>query len=195
VVQYPSRWYCSLRTQYYSRGNVHPPPRGSLDRIVPVLQSPSHWYCSLCHRYCSSTAADSLDGTVLVLQYLATGTVHCTVSTVHAVLFIHHRRFSTPCGHHAGRHRGCCPPCLARGGGVQGRCLGVDGYSCPSARVIFIFIVVFPGHGLVARPHRLFDLRRYGRRRTSPSGGCSAQRPPAGEHHPQLLLHQLRQLV
>jgi hypothetical protein len=34
------------------------------------------------------------------------------------------------------------------------------------------------------RPHRLFNLRRYGRRQTSPSGGCRAQRPSAGEHRP-----------
>jgi hypothetical protein len=74
---------------------------------------------------------------------------------------------------------------------VQGRRLGADGYNCPSARAIFVFIVVFPSHGLTARPHRLFDLRRYGRRRTSPSGSRSAQRPPAGEHRPRLL-HQLR---
>jgi hypothetical protein len=39
------------------------------------------------------------------------------------------------------------------------------------------------------------DLRRHDRRRTSPSGGCSAQHPPAGEHRPRLLLHQLRQLA
>jgi hypothetical protein len=78
---------------------------------------------------------------------------------------------------------------------VQAARLLLDGYSCPSARAIFVFIVVFLGRGLAARPHRLFGLRRYGRRRTSPSGGRSAQRPPAGEHRPRLLLHQLRQLV
>jgi hypothetical protein len=134
-------------------------------------------------------------------------------------LFIR-RRFSAPCGHHAGRHRGCCPLCLARGHhqggrgrrdagcrcvlprpgrpppprGVQGHRLGADGYSCPSARAIFIFLVIFPDCGLIARPHHLFDLRRHGRRRTSLSGGCSVQRPSAGEHHPRLL-HQLRQLA
>jgi hypothetical protein len=43
--------------------------------------------------------------------------------------------------------------------------------------------------------HLLFDLRRRGRRRTSPSGGCSAQRPPAGEYRPRLLHHQLCQLA
>jgi hypothetical protein len=48
--------------------------------------------------------------------------------------------------------------------------------------------------GLAARPHRLFDLRRYGCRQTSPLGGRSAQRPSAGEHRPRLL-HQLRQLA
>jgi hypothetical protein len=151
---------------------------------------------------------------------LAAGTVHCAVSTVHAILFIHRCRFSTPCGHHAGQQRGCCPPCSARGHrqggrgcrgagrrcpsprpgrpppprGVQGRRLGADGYSCPSARAIFVFIVVFPGRGLTAHPHRLFDLQRYGRRWTSPSGGRNAQRPPAGEHRPRLL-HQLHQLA
>jgi hypothetical protein len=65
-------------------------------------------------------------------------------------------------------------------GGVQGHRLGADGCSCPSARAI----VVFPGRGLIARPHRLFNLRRHGRRRTSPSRGCSAQRPPTGEYRP-----------
>jgi hypothetical protein len=141
------------------------------------------------------------------------------VGTVHAVLFIR-RRFSAPCGHHGGRHRGCCHPCSVRGHhqggqgrrgaghrcpsprlgrpppprGVQGHCLGADGYNCPSACAIFVFIVIFLGRGLVAHPHRLFDLRRHGHRRTSPSSDCSVQRPPAGEHHPRLL-HQLRQLA
>jgi membrane-associated phospholipid phosphatase len=131
------------------------------------------------------------------------------------------RWFSAPCGHHTGRHRGYCPPCSARGHcqggrgrrgaghrcasprpgrpppprGVQGHRLGADGYSCPSARAIFVFIVFFLGCGLAARPHRLFDLRRHGRRRTSPSDGCSAQRPSAGEHRHRLLVHQLCQLV
>jgi hypothetical protein len=45
-----------------------------------------------------------------------------------------------------------------------------------------------------ARLHRLFDLRRHDCRWTSPSGGHNAQRPPAGEHHPRHLLHQLRLL-
>jgi hypothetical protein len=77
----------------------------------------------------------------------------------------------------------CCPtprqgPSPPPRGGVQGRRLGADGYSCPLARAIFVFIVVFLGRGLAARPHRLFDLRRHGRRRTSPLGGHSAQRPP-----------------
>jgi hypothetical protein len=73
--------------------------------------------------------------------------------------------------------------------------VGADRYSCPSTCVIFVFIVVFPDRGLAARPHRLFDLRRHGHHRTSPSGDRSAQRPPAGEHRPRLLLHQLCQLV
>jgi hypothetical protein len=136
------------------------------------------------------------------------------------VLFIH-SWFSAPCGHHTGQHRGCCAPYSAQGhrqegrgrrgadcrclsprpgrppprrGGVQGRRRGADGYSCPSARAIFVFIVIFPGQGLAARPHRLFDLRRHDHRRTSPSGGRSAQHPPAGEHRSRLL-HQLRQLA
>jgi hypothetical protein len=71
---------------------------------------------------------------------------------------------------------------------------GADSYNYPSACAVFVFIAIFPGRGLAARPHHLFDLRRHGRRRTSPSGGCSAQRPPAGEHRPRLL-HQLRQLA
>jgi hypothetical protein len=133
---------------------------------------------------------------------------------------VHPCRFSAPCGHHAGRHQGCCPPCSARGhhqggcgrrgvdrrypssrsgrsppprGGVQCHRLGADGYSCPSARAIFVFIVIFPGRCLIARPHCLFDLQRHGRRRTSPSGGRNAQCSPAGEHRPRL--HQLRQLA
>jgi hypothetical protein len=133
-------------------------------------------------------------------------------------LFIHRCQFSAPCDCQVGQHRGCCPPCSAqdhhqggqgrRGvdrrcssprpgrpppprGGVQCHRLGADNHRCPSARVIFAFISVFPGHGPAARPHRLFDLRRHGRRRTSPSGGHGAQRPPAVEHRPQLLLHQL----
>jgi hypothetical protein len=135
----------------------------------------------------------------------AVGTVHAIQYTLATVLFIH-RRFSVPCGHHAGRHQGCCPPCLTRGHCQEGRgaghhcpspCpgrrLGADGYSFPSACAIFVFIVVFPDRGLAARPHRLFDLRRHGRRQTSPSGGRSAQRPPTGEHRPRL--HQLRQLA
>jgi hypothetical protein len=77
---------------------------------------------------------------------------------------------------------------------VQAARLGADGYRCPLACAIFIFIVIFPGRGLAARPYRLFDLRRHGRRQTSPSGSRSAQRPPAGEHRPQLL-HQLRLLA
>jgi hypothetical protein len=63
-------------------------------------------------------------------------------------------------------------------GGVQGHRLGADGYSCPPVRVIFVFLVIFPSHGLAARPHHLFDQRRHGCRRTSPSGDHSAQRPP-----------------
>jgi hypothetical protein len=157
-------------------------------------------------------------GTVhAILFNPARGTVNIALFISTSALFIH-RRFSAPCGHHAGRHRGCCPPCSAQGyrqggrgrrgaghrcasprpglppppqGRVQGHRLGADGYCCPSPRAIFVFIVVFPGRGLVARPHRLFDLRRHGRHRISPSGSCSAQRPPAGEHCPQLL-HQLR---
>jgi hypothetical protein len=78
---------------------------------------------------------------------------------------------------------------------VQGHCLGADSYSCPSARAIFIFLVIFPGRGLAACPHHLFNLRRHGRRRTKPSGGRSAQRSPAGEHRPRFFLHQLRQLA
>jgi hypothetical protein len=78
---------------------------------------------------------------------------------------------------------------------VQGHRLGADGYRCPSARAILTFIGIFPGRGPATRPHRLFDLRRHGHRRTSPSGGRSAQRPPAGEHHPRLLLHQLHMLM
>jgi hypothetical protein len=72
--------------------------------------------------------------------------------------------------------------------------LGADSYCCPSARAIFAFIGIFPGRGLVARPHRLFDLQRHGHRRTSTSGDRIAQRPLAAEHHPRLL-HQLCQLV
>jgi hypothetical protein len=133
-------------------------------------------------------------------------------------LFIHRRRLSAPCGRHAGRHRGCCPPCLTRahhqgrrgtgrrcpsphpgrpppppphGGGVQGHRLGADGYRCPSTRAIITFIGIFPGRGPAACPHCLFDLRRHGRHRTSPSGSCGAQCPPADEHRPRLL-HQLR---
>jgi hypothetical protein len=67
--------------------------------------------------------------------------------------------------------------------------IGADGYRCPSARAIFTFIGIFLSRGLAARPHCLFDLRRHGRRRTSPSGGRTAQRPPAGEHRPRLFLH------
>jgi hypothetical protein len=78
--------------------------------------------------------------------------------------------------------------------GVQGHRLEADGYNCSSARAIFVFIVIFPGRGLAARPHRLFDLRRHDRRWTSPSGSRSAQRSPASEHHPRLL-HQLCQLA
>ncbi len=55
--------------------------------------------------------------------------------------------------------------------------------------LLVVVIVIFPDRGLAARPHRLFDLRRRGCCRTSPSGSCSAQRPPAVEHRPQL--HQL----
>jgi hypothetical protein len=33
----------------------------------------------------------------------------------------HHRQFSAPCGHHAGRHQGCCPLCSARGHRQEGR--------------------------------------------------------------------------
>jgi hypothetical protein len=80
-------------------------------------------------------------------------------------------------------------------GGVQGDRLGADGYSCPSARAIFVVLVIFLGHGLAAHPHHLFDLRRHGRRRTSPSSSRSAQHPPSAEHRPRLLLHQLRQLT
>jgi hypothetical protein len=126
-------------------------------------------------------------------------------------LFIHRHRFSAPCGRHAGRHRGCCPPCSARGhhqggrgrrgagrhcpsprldrlppprGGVQGHRLGADGYRCPSARAIFVFIVIFPGRGLTACPHRLSDLRRHGCYRTSPLGDRNAQRPPLSSTPP-----------
>jgi hypothetical protein len=66
--------------------------------------------------------------------------------------------------------------------------------SAPSARAIF-FIIIFPSRGLVARSDRLFDLQRHGRHRTLPSGSHSAQRLPAGEHRPRLLLDQLRQLA
>jgi hypothetical protein len=133
--------------------------------------------------------------------------------TLAIALFIH-RRLSAPCGHHARRHRGCCPPysarsrhqggrghrgaghrcpspCLGRpppprGGGVQGHRLGEDGYNCLSARVIFVFLAIFLGCGLAARPHHhhLFDLRRHIHRWTSPSGGRSAQCSPAREHRP-----------
>jgi hypothetical protein len=78
-------------------------------------------------------------------------------------------------------HLGRLPPPR---GGVHGRLLGADGYNYPSTCAIFVFIVVFPGRGLVAPPHCLFDLRRHDRHQTSPSGERSAQRPPAGEHHP-----------
>jgi hypothetical protein len=137
------------------------------------------------------------------------------------VLFIRRRRrFSAPCGHHAGQHRGCCPLCSVRAHrqegrgrrgadrrcpssrpgrpppprGVQSRHLRADGYSCQSTHAIFVFIIIFPSRGLAARPHCLFDLRRHGHRRTSPSGGRNAQRPPAGEQRPRLL-HQLHQLA
>jgi hypothetical protein len=138
-------------------------------------------------------------------------------------LFIHHHRFSAMCGRHVERHRGCCPPCSARGhhqegrgrrgvgrrypsprpghpppprgGGVQGHHLVADGYRYPSACAILAFIGIFPDRGPGARPRCLFNLRRHGRHRTSPSGDRSAQRPPADEHHPRLLLHQLRLLV
>jgi hypothetical protein len=69
--------------------------------------------------------------------------------------------------------------------------LGADGYHYPSARAILAFIGIFTSHGPTARPHRLFDLRKHGHRRTSPLGNRSTQRPPAGEHHPRLL-RQLR---
>jgi hypothetical protein len=129
-------------------------------------------------------------------------------------LFICRRRSSAPCSRHVGRHRGCYPPCSARGHhqggqgrrgagrhcpslrlvrppppcrGVQGQRLGTDGYCCPSARAIFAFIGIFPSRGPAAHPHRLFDLQRHSHHRTSPSGGRSAQRPPAGEHRHRLL--------
>jgi hypothetical protein len=57
-----------------------------------------------------------------------------------------------------------------------------------------VCIGIFPVRGPVARPHHLFDLQRHSRRRTSPSGGCSTQRPSAGEHRPRLL-HQLHLLA
>jgi hypothetical protein len=60
---------------------------------------------------------------------------------------------------------------------------------------MFVFLIIFPGRGLTACPHHLFDLGRHGRRQTSLSGGRSAQHPSAGEHHPRLLLHQQRQLA
>jgi hypothetical protein len=138
-------------------------------------------------------------------------------------LFICRRRFSALCGHHAEQHRDCCPPCSDRGhpqggqgrrgaghrcpyprpgfspspcgGGVQGHRLGADGYCCPLACAILAFIGIFPGRGPAARPHRLFDLRRHGRCQTSPSCGRNTQCPPAGEHRPRLLLHQLHLLA
>jgi hypothetical protein len=51
-----------------------------------------------------------------------------------------------------------------------------------------------PSRGPTTYPHRLFDLRRHDHRWTSPSGGHSTQCPPTGEHHPRLLLHELRLL-
>jgi hypothetical protein len=123
--------------------------------------------------------------------------------TLAATLFIHRRRLSAPCGHHAGRHRGCCPPCSSRGHHQGGRghrgagchcpspCPGsllpprgggVEGHRCPSAHAIFVFIGIFPGRGPAARPHHLFDLQRHDHHRTSPLGDRSAQRPSAGEH-------------
>jgi hypothetical protein len=73
---------------------------------------------------------------------------------------------------------------------LQGHRLGANGYRCPSARDIFAFIVIFPGRGLAARPHRPFELRRHGHHRTLPLDDRSAQRPSSGEHHHRLLLHQ-----
>jgi hypothetical protein len=81
---------------------------------------------------------------------------------VHMVLFICRRRFFAPCGHNAGRTPRLLPSVLGimpssrrprtprrrpprpgrpppPQGGVQGRRLGADGYSCPSARAIFVF--------------------------------------------------------
>jgi hypothetical protein len=45
-----------------------------------------------------------------------------------------------------------CPGCPLPPRGVQGHRLGADGYNCPSARAIFVFIIIFPGRGPVVVP-------------------------------------------
>jgi hypothetical protein len=55
--------------------------------------------------------------------------------STNAVLFIcSRRRFSAPCGHHAERHRGCCPLCSARSHRQGGRGRRGTGRRCPSPR-------------------------------------------------------------
>jgi hypothetical protein len=57
----------------------------------------------------------------LFIQYCSShaGTVHTVLFISPPTLFTQHclsrRWFSVPCGHHAGRHRDCCPLCSARG--------------------------------------------------------------------------------
>jgi hypothetical protein len=65
------------------------------------------------------------------------GTVPLAAGTVHTVLFIHRCWFSTPCDHHAGRHRGRCPPCSARGHRQEGRgCRGAGRRCVQAARLL-----------------------------------------------------------
>jgi hypothetical protein len=65
--------------------------------------SPVHAVLFIHHQSCSR-------GTVHPPPVLFTRYCSSTVGNVRTVLFISHR-FSAPCGHHAGRHRGCYPPC------------------------------------------------------------------------------------
>jgi hypothetical protein len=52
-------------------------------------------------------------------------------------LFIHRRRFSAPCGHHAGRPRDCCPPCSAQDHHQGGRgCRGVGRRRVQASRLL-----------------------------------------------------------